>query len=301
MTPGGGARSERAAVAAMVLATFLWGGTFVVIRDSLATLDPVPLVCARFAAAALVFAALLGPRVRRIGRTALAGGALSGALMAGGYLFQAIGLTRTSAGSSAFLTCTGTLFAAFFAWPLLGQRPRPVLAAGILLAIAGSAVLSLRSDFRLGIGEWWTLAGALLFALQIVAVARYAPRVDPVALAGVQALVVAALLAPFAGRGVTQMAALASAGWWRFGYLALAGSVVAPLLQVAAQATLPAGRVALLFALEPVFALGFALGAGGERFGWAWWWGAALILAAGGVVEAPALRGGRRPTGPAPA
>ena len=52
------------------------------------------------------------------------------------------------------------------------------------------------------------------------------------------------------------------ADWWRFGYLVAAGSIVAPLLQILAQRELPAGRVALLFALEPVFALGFALALG---------------------------------------
>ena len=48
---------------------------------------------------------------------------------------------------------------------------------------------------------------------------------------------------------------------------------------------LTAGRVALLFALEPVFALIFALTLGGERFVARWWLGAALILAAVVLVE----------------
>jgi drug/metabolite transporter (DMT)-like permease len=77
-------------------------------------------------------------------------------------------------------------------------------------------------------------------------------------------------------------------GWLRFGYLTLAGSVAAPLLQIAAQRTLGAGRIGLLFALEPVFALLFAVTVGGERFVARWWLGAALILAAVLIVEWPA-------------
>ena len=57
------------------------------------------------------------------------------------------------------------------------------------------------------------------------------------------------------------------------------------MLQVFAQQTLSAGRVALLFALEPVFALLFALTLGGERFVARWWFGAALILCAVVLVE----------------
>jgi drug/metabolite transporter (DMT)-like permease len=274
----------------MVIATLLWGATFVVLRDTLAGLDPTVLVFARFSAAAAIFAVLLLPRARALDRSAVLGGALSGVLTAGGYLFQAIGLTRISAGSSAFLTSTGTLFAGLFAWPLLGQRPAGVLALGLALATLGSALLPQRSDLRLGVGEWWTLLGAFLYALQIVTVARFAPRVDPIALTGVQSLAVALVLAPFAWGALGQLARLEGAALWRVGYLIVAGSVVAPLLQVVAQRSLPPGRVGLLFALEPVFALFFAITVGGERFAVRWWWGAALILGAVLIVEGRAAR-----------
>ena len=91
-----------------------------------------------------------------------------------------------------------------------------------------------------------------------------------------------------------QLATLDRAGWLRFGYLAIAASVFAPFLQVLAQRTLSAGRTGLLFALEPLFGLAFALSMGGERFAWRWWWGAALILAAVVIVEWPAMRGASR-------
>ncbi len=74
---------------------------------------------------------------------------------------------------------------------------------------------------------------------------------------------------------------------------------MAPLLQISAQRLLPAGRVALLFALEPVFAVVFALTLGRESFSTRWWLGAALILAGVVRVEWDAARrtsrGRRRP------
>ena len=68
-------------------------------------------------------------------------------------------------------------------------------------------------------------------------------------------------------------------------FSAVAGSTIAPLLQVVAQRRLPPGRIGLLFALEPVFALAFALTLGAERFAVRWWTGAALILSAVVLVE----------------
>jgi drug/metabolite transporter (DMT)-like permease len=277
----------------MVAATLLWGATFVASRDILRSVGPIELVCARFAAATAVFAGLL--LVRRAVRgpggagaaAAFAGGAVSGLLGAGGYLFQAIGLTHTSAGSSAFLTCVGTVLAALFAWPILGQRPSRALLQGIVLALAGSALLSSRAGLAIGAGEAWTLAGAAVYALQIVAVAHWAPRADVLLLTGIQTGMVALVLLPFAGRAPAQLAAVDVAGAWRFAYLALAGSVIAPLLQVTAQRVLSAGRIALLFALEPVFGLVFAITLGGERFALGWWIGALLILCGVLRVEWP--------------
>jgi len=268
----------------MVLATLLWGATFVVIRDSLHAIPPLELVLGRFALASLVLVALAAPRWRRLTRATLLGGALAGVCFAGGFLAQAIGLTRTSAGSSAFLTCAGTLFAALYAWPLLRQRPSAVLLQGVLAALAGAALLSFGSGGRrFGVGEMWTLAGAAIFGLQIVALARVATAADGILLAAVQACTVTLVLLPFGGRTAATLAMLGAADVWRFGYLVVAGSLVAPLLQILAQRELPAGRVALLFALEPVFSLFFALTLGGESFAPRWWLGAALILA--GIVR----------------
>ena len=284
------AASTRGAVFSMVIATLLWGATFVAIRDLVVGIPPVALVFARFAVAAAVLTLALVARGVRPMPSELAVGALSGALGVGGFLFQAVGLTTTSAGSSAFLTSGGTLFAALFAWPLLGQRPDRVLALGLVIALSGSALLSLHSGFALGVGEAWTFAGALLYALQIVTLGRFAARHDPLVLTTVQAITIAVLLAPFAGHVPEVFRRLSVADGWRFAYLVIAGSMMAPLLQVRAQRTLPAGRVGLLFTLEPVFALLFAITLGAERFAPHWWVGALLIVGAVVLVEGRAAR-----------
>lgn len=290
----------------MVVATLLWGATFVIARDALARIRPTALVGLRFAAAAVVLGAVAAVRrargdgpARGLDRETLIGGVATGALTAGGYLFQAIGLTSTAAGTSAFLTCAGTLAAGLFAWPLLGERPNRTLAAGLAMAAAGSALLSLRGGFTLGRGELWTLLGAVTYALQIVAVARWMRRADrapdPVLLTALQAATVAACLLPFAGPLVGLIGGIGPADALRLAYLVLAGSVMAPLLQVLAQRTLPAARIGLLFALEPVFALVFAIAFGGERFVARWWLGAALIVAAVVRVEWRAARAATTP------
>ena len=269
----------------MVTATLLWGGTFVAIRDTVANVAPATLVCLRFSVAAALFSLVLLARRRLPPARDFAAGLFTGLLMLGGYFFQAEGLRFTSAGSSAFLTCAGTLFAAVIAWPLLGQRPTRLLAAGLVLALCGSALLSLHGGLHMGRGEALTLLGAGIYSLQIVSLAKFAPTADPLALTLGQSLTVSLALAPFAGDALTIVRAFDAGAWGRFAYLAVAGSTLAPLFQVSAQSKLSAGRIALLFALEPVFALVCALTFGAERFELRWWAGAALILSAVVLVE----------------
>jgi drug/metabolite transporter (DMT)-like permease len=279
----------------MVAATLLWGATFVVIRDGLEAITPTALVAARFLAAALLWVVFLGIRAaagaswdRRAAGAALRAGILGAPFAAAGYWLQATGLRETSAGSSAFLTSTGSLFAALFAWLLLRQRPGGVLALGLVIALVGSALLGIRDQFRLGTGEAWTLLGALLYSVQIVIVARWSPVADPYLLTAFQSAGMAILLLPWMGEVPRQMASLEVGKAAGLVYLVVAGSILAPLLQVLAQRALQPGRIGLLFALEPVFALIFALTWGQERFVPRWWIGAGLILAAVVMVESRA-------------
>ena len=58
---------------------------------------------------------------------------------------------------------------------------------------------------------------------------------------------------------------------------------------------MPPHHAALVYALEPVFALVFALTLGAERFATRWWIGALLILSAVVIVEWRAATSTRPP------
>ena len=277
--------TPRLGVLCMVGATLLWGATFVVTRDALAAIPPVTLVLARFVTAGVLMTAVAVVLGRRFTRDTWIAGVVSGPFVAGCYALQASGLTGTSAGSSAFLTAAGTLLLAVFAWIGLGQRPGRIVALGIALALLGSALLSWREGLQFGGAELVTLLGAASYAVALVVVAARIDRVDPIAVTAVQTLVAALVLIPFIPGPPDPAALFLGPNRWRFLYLALAGSVIAPLLQVTAQRALPSARIGILFALEPVFALVFAVVFGAEWFAPRWWAGAGLILFAVLLVE----------------
>lgn len=243
---------------------------------------------ARFAIAAAVLLPIAAAR-RSLGARVLGWGAAAGVLGAIGFVLQAMGLRTAAAGTSAFITSLGSLFAGLFAWPLLGTRPGAMLAAGIALASLGAAMLAGLRAWSFGSGEALTALGAVAFGLQIVVLARGAPGADTLGLTAVHAAALALAVAPFGARNGLAIP-LEPAMLLRFGYLVVAGSIVAPLCHITAQRTVGAGRTGLLLGLEPVFAAAFAVTIGREHPPASWWAGAALILLAVFGVEWDASR-----------
>jgi len=80
--------------------------------------------------------------------------------------------------------------------------------------VAGAALLSLRAHLVPGPGELWTLLGASLYGLQVVALARVARRTDPLALATAQSAVVMLLLLPWAPAAWRRRRRLGREGAW---------------------------------------------------------------------------------------
>jgi drug/metabolite transporter (DMT)-like permease len=273
---------------ALVVAALCFGGTFVIVQSAIESVEPVPFLAARF----LLGAAFLWPVAWR--RPAHPGewrdGALAGAALVVGYLFQTIGLQYTSSATSAFITYLLVVFVPLLSFVVYRRRPHPITLVGILVAVVGLVLLTDPSGTGQGFGkgELLTLGCAVAFAAHVIILGQAAGRQDAVRLAAIQITVVGVtlLLPGFAmgGYGDLRGAPLAAAA-----ATALMATAVAFLLQVTGQQTVPPARAAILLLIEPVFAAVIA-GARGEGLDATQLLGAALILVAVVLSEVlPAL------------
>ena len=288
---------------ALLAVTAVWGVTFVQVKDAVALYPLFAFLAVRFAIAVATLAIPAAPRVRSLGRPGLAAGALLGVLLAAAYALQTAGLERTTVSSTGFITGLYVVLTPIFALLLFRHRiPRSVWVA-VAVALAGLALLS-GVDVGSSTGDLLVLASTGAQALQIVMVERYASRFDPFALTFVEMVVcfvgftaVAVALGDLSlPRGSTVWGALLVTGVF--------ASALAYLVQVWAQRRISATRIALLFALETVWAGFFGYLLAGDRLGVVGWTGCALLLAAIVLAEpaaADALRrlAGRRATSPA--
>jgi drug/metabolite transporter (DMT)-like permease len=276
----------------LVVTTFIWGSTFVIVKGALLDASPFPFLAIRFILAGLLMWLVMGHG--RLDRQALLPSLVLGILLFAGYAFQTWGLTSTTPSKSAFITGVSVILV-----PLIslfhGYRLRAANLSGAGLGLLGLYFLVLPSGLgAVNRGDLLTLFGAISFAVHIVLVGAYTRRFSFQYLAPGQILVVgivATLAVPigpawvvhWSGRLIFALAVTAIfATGFAFG------------IQVWAQQYTPPAHTALIFALEPVFAALTSRLVTGEHLGGKVLVGSALILAGmvisemwGGAAPAP--------------
>jgi drug/metabolite transporter (DMT)-like permease len=135
-------------------------------------------VVLRFGLAAALLA--LWPRARRgVSRGVWRGGAILGALLAVGFLFQTLGLERVTPAVSAFLTSLYVAFAAILSAWMHRARPHWPLLVGVALATLGAGFIEGPPQLTFGTAEWLTVACAFIFAFHILATDRITKAEEP--------------------------------------------------------------------------------------------------------------------------
>ncbi len=287
MAASEGTRERLRADALLLFTTAVWGGTFVIVKDSLSRADPFAFLAVRFALGAIVMA--LVARRALLDWRSVRYGLLLGVLLFLGFAFQTTGLTHTTPSRSAFITGLSVVLVPFVAVLLYRRLPRVPSLAGITLAVIGLYWLTLSgAEHAAGPtarGDLLTLACAFAYAIHIAVNEGFSRRGKLAAMVAVQLAVVSILSAacmPFFGARIEWDGLLL----WGVGFTGIFASAGALLGQTWGQARTTAVRAALIFALEPVFAAVYSVAAGRERLGVRELVGGALIVL--GVVVAEA-------------
>jgi drug/metabolite transporter (DMT)-like permease len=284
------------AALALVAVTAVWGSTFVLIKDLVATLPVTDFLAVRFVIAAAVLLAVFWRQVRRLGRTQLERGVALGVVYGLAQILQTAGLDRSSAAVSGFVTGMYVVLTPILAAVLLRQRTSRSVWLAVVLSTVGLGLLALQG-FAVGSGELLVLGSAALYALHIVGLGRWSVPADALGLSAVQMVTIAVVCSAGTLPGGVVMPQ--GVGQWSgVLYTALAAGALALVLQTWAQGHLSATRAAVIMTMEPVFAAGFAVALGGENLTLRMLAGGALVLAAMYLVELTPSR--EPPTEPLP-
>lgn len=251
--------------ALIIVATAIWGFSFVVMKNVVDVLPPAWLLGIRFFSAGLLLLLILNKRVRsHFSWKALGAGALLGAFDFSAFLAQTVGLQHTTPGINAFLTATYCVIVPFAWWVVARRKPVPFNVVAALVAIAGIWLVSVNTSgesFSMGLGEGLTLLCALLFAIHIVLVSRFSQLYDVLMLTVFQFLV-EGLLGLGVGGLFETLPPLSVIGPEIVGqmlFLIVFASVVAFGIQNVSLAYVPPAQAALFLSLESVFGVLFSI------------------------------------------
>ena len=232
----------------------IWGLTFVLSKNALAAVGPFAYNTLRMTLGALTLAALTGHGWRAVKRSDAEAVLVSGLVLFAAYTLQAYGQQFTTASKAGFLTGTSVAYVPLFSAWLLRRRPAMGAILGVALAVGGLYLMSGIDGLRLAPGDAWVALSGIGWALYIIALARYSPRVQLLPFAALHV----ALAATLSG-GVWLLTEplvwpAAPAVWWGVGItgfliIGLGTSVQTWIMRLVAPT-----RVALITTLEPVFA-----------------------------------------------
>lgn len=254
------------------MVTAVWGWTFVLVKDAVTQYPTLPFLQLRFVLAAAVMVVL----VRRLPtRRELWVGALAGAVLAGGYLTQTVGLTMTSPGNAGLITGLFVVLTPVID-RIFGARLRFWTVTAVVAALAGTVML-VGGPAGFGVGDILILACAVLFAGHIVLLSRWSPGLRSAPLAMVQ-MCTGALV--FTAGGTSSLRLPSAEVWFAIAVTGVFASAVAFYIQTWAQQHLSASRTALVLSTEPAWAVAAAVALAGQRFGVWQAVGALVILVA---------------------
>ena len=286
-----GLKTRWTAEVALAVVALVWGATFVMVKRALADISTMYFLAMRFALASVCMLLMFLPAFQRVSRFAiwqgLRGGIFAGVFLWAGYVLQSFGLKYTSAGNSGFLTGLYIVLVPLIGAAVYRRRPQRRELTGILIATAGMIVMTmhgLETRFLMNRGDALTLGCAFAFACHLLVLGYFSQRefFPAVALGQIACTAVLSTASLFIERPTAYWSPAVT---WAIGVTALLATAVAFALQTWAQQYTTATRTALIFALEPVFALGVAVMAGGERLSLAAVAGGVLILAGILAVE----------------
>jgi drug/metabolite transporter (DMT)-like permease len=267
--------SRSRAILALLVASFVFGATFVVVKSAVEQVPPLTFVAWRFLLGAAVLFLLAVPRGRRIWWH----GSLAGLALFAGYAFQTAGLTTTSASNSALITGLYVVITPFLAAMFARKPPGWWSVIAAALSFGGLILITGADGISLGRGDLLTLAWAFSFSAHIVVLSRLARHHPVVPFTAVQLTIVAALAFPTAFLIEGPMIPPSSV-WGALLITGLGASAGCFVLQIWAQTVVGATTAAVVLAAEPAFAVATAWVVLGERLTPAGWAGAGAIIIA---------------------
>jgi len=275
-------KSKNLLYIAMLGTAAVWGGSFVIMKDSLAKQDVFSFLASRFIVAAILMLIYRPTAFRGLSRQFIFRGIFAGILLGSGYIFQTFGLTNTTVSNTGFITGLYLVFTPLISLIILRRHVLKIQWLAVLLATIGLFLISF-NGVSIGVGETLVLISAILYGAHFVALGEWSDGGNTYALTLIQITTLAVMASFFTIKDGFQLPPDSSV-WLAVLFTAFFATFLAFLVQTKAQSVMSATAASVLLATETPLAVIFGLYFNSDPLTFKIITGGMLVMAAMGLV-----------------
>ena len=250
-------KSKNMLYLAMLATAAIWGGSFVVMKDSLEKQDVFSFLASRFILASILMFMYRPTALRGLSKRFVLRGIFAGILLGSGYIFQTFGLTNTTVSNTGFITGLYLVFTPLISLIILRRHVIRIQWLAVLLAFIGLFLISY-NGVSIGRGETLVLISAILYGAHFVALGEWSDGGNTYALTLIQITTLAVMASLFTFKDGFQLPPDSSV-WLAVLFTAFFATFLAFLVQTKAQSVMNATAASVLLATETPFAVIFGL------------------------------------------
>lgn len=266
----------------LILTTLLWGTSFIITKNIIQLIPVFLYLGLRFFIASIGFSPFL-IRFRNFSWKIIWTGFITGGLYFLGITFQTVGLQTTTAGKAAFITGLSTIMVPFISWIIRKEAPKKRIWIAVMLSTIGMGLLLLEGESMIILGDLLVLLCSIFFAFFIIMNDIFVRILDVYLYSLIQTLTLTifSFLSSLILGESFNLFSLDYIFWIVMFYMGFAVMTLTFLFQNWSQQHQGPSQTAIIFTLEPVFAVIFASFLIGDETMTIWGWiGCGLIFLA---------------------
>ncbi len=266
----------------LILTTLLWGTSFIITKILTQEVPIFLYLGLRFLIAIIgLFPYFI--KIKQVNKRILLWGSITGLIYFLAIVFQTIGLQTTTAGKAAFITGLSTIMVPFIAWLGFKRSLNNRIWIAVFVSIIGMAFLLLEGEAGIIIGDILVLVCAVLYAIFIILNYKFVNLVDIYLYSIVQLLIISlfCFVSSFLINESYSFSSIDLGYWLVIIYMGIVVTTGTFIFQNWGQQHQGPAQTAIIFTLEPVFAVLFAsFIIGNETMTILGWLGCGLVFVA---------------------
>ena len=170
--------TQQRADSMLALVAMAWGSSYLLMKIGLDGIPPFCIIALRFGIAFIAVSLLFFKKFKKTTKRVMMKGAVLGLFLFGLFAFLMHGLQTTSASNGGFLTSTTVVLVPIFHAVIKKKMPDHQNVLSILLTMTGICLLTLQQSLVFHSGDILCLAGAAVYAVQILLTDKFAQEED---------------------------------------------------------------------------------------------------------------------------